>query len=81
METSKSMCTMETKKKLSDRAWWKSLKWWQKLIYVDFALSFCLVTGAGVEDGAPMWPLFVLVGNFGLSVYLLNKYVPTPDDE
>lgn len=77
----KTMCTKETKERKSDWDWFRSLKWWQKLIFIDFALSFTIIPGLGVEEGAPMWPLFLIVGNFGLSVFLLNKYVPEPDDE
>lgn len=81
METKKSMRTMETKKPQTDWQWFKSLKWWQKLIFIDFAVTFTIIPGIGLEPGTPVWPLFLIVGNFGLCVHLLNKYVPVPPEE
>ncbi len=57
------------------KGWFRSLKWWQKLIWIDFVLAFC---GLCIED--PLWAVALNVGNFCLSAFLLNKFVPIPED-
>lgn len=58
------------------KGWFRSLKWWQKLIYIDWAISFCLV--CMIEE--PMLANIAHVANFGISSLLLNKLVPIPED-
>lgn len=78
MEQEKSMRTMETKRPRTDWDWFKLLKWWQKIIFIWFGLSFFLTCGVEVEG--EMWPLFLIVGNFALSAYL-TRFLPDPDED
>lgn len=67
---------MEKRQRIVKKGWFRSLKWWQKIIYVDWCISFCLL--CMIED--PMWAIFVNVANFAISSILLNKFVPVPED-
>ena len=69
--------TMKTEKQpVSDWQWFKGLKWWKKIIVIDWGLAFC---GLCIED--PHWAIALNVANFAVSTLLLNKYVEFPDND
>lgn len=58
--------------------WERPLKWYEYLLLVWLGLSFCCL--AVDMDTIPLWAVALIVGNFGVSVWVGGKILPDIKD-